>query len=594
MTSLQQVDTGSAGSAHDGGSPARVPAKPGRARFTPLNIALLLLLFYLVAVPLALLLVASFSPSGLPLDPGWGLVHFADVYGDPGFYQLVGNTIVFALGCTLGALTLGGTLAWLVERTDLPFKGTARVAIALPMVLPPFLLAMGWALLASPRNGSLNELFKIALGLDQGPLNIYSLGGMVFVETLALVPSVYLILSSAFRNMDPALEEAAMTSGARWPQMIRRIFLPMLSPALLAAAAYLLIVGFLVFDVPGTLGLPVGIFVVSSRIVYLATDQSGGTAAYGQIAAIGVTFLVLLLGLAWSYRRLTAQASRFVTITGKGFRPRELRLGALKPLALGLVVLYFLLAVVAPLGLLVWTSLTPYLAPVSWDMLPKLTLDHHVALLGDRRLGAASWTSIWVSGLSATIVTSLSLLIAWAVLRGKGRGRNLIDSLSFMPLAIPGTMIGMALIYVYLTLSFIPVYGTAWIMVIAYVTVYLSFTSRTANATLIQLHPELEEAARTCGGTPAYTIRRIVLPLMLPALAGAWIWVVAHVMRELSTALLLQGDDNATVAVRLFSYWSGGQPNKAAAVGVWLVVAMTLVTIAWQWLSARRPTAPAN
>ncbi|MCB2007629.1 MAG: iron ABC transporter permease, partial [Rhodoferax sp.] len=180
------------------------------------------------------------------------------------------------------------------------------------------------------------------------------------------------------------------------------------------------------------------------------------------------------------------------------------------------------------------------------------------------------------------------------VLRGKGRGRNLIDSLSFMPLAIPGTMIGMALIYVYLTLSFIPVYGTAWIMVIAYVTVYLSFTSRTANATLIQLHPELEEAARTCGGTPAYTIRRIVLPLMLPALAGAWIWVVAHVMRELSTALLLQGDDNATVAVRLFSYWSGGQPNKAAAVGVWLVVAMTLVTIAWQWLSARRPTAPAN
>ena len=594
MTSLQQIDTRSPAGPVLGGAPAAARAKPARATLTPLNIALLLLLFNLVAVPLALLLVASFSPTGLPLDPGWGLVHFADVYGDPGFYRLVGNTVVFAIGCTLGALSVGGLLAWLVERTDLPFKGTARVAIALPMVLPPFLLAMGWALLASPRNGSLNELFKITLGLDQGPLNIYSLGGMVFVETLALVPSVYLILSSAFRNMDPALEEAAMTSGARWPQMIRRIFLPMLSPALLAAAAYLLIVGFLVFDVPGTLGLPVGIFVVSSRIVYLATDQSGGTAAYGQIAAIGVTFLVLLLGLAWSYRRLTAQASRFVTITGKGFRPRELRLGALKPLALGLVVLYFLLAVVAPLGLLVWTSLTPYLAPVSWDMLPKLTLDHHVALLDDRRMGAASWTSIWVSALSATIVTTLSLLIAWAVLRGKGRGRSLIDSLSFMPLAIPGTMIGMALIYVYLTLSFIPVYGTAWIMVIAYVTVYLSFTSRTANATLIQLHPELEEAARTCGGTPAYTIRRIVLPLMLPALAGAWIWVVAHVMRELSTALLLQGDDNATVAVRLFSYWSGGQPNKAAAVGVWLVVAMTLVTIAWQWLSARRPTAPAN
>lgn len=559
-----------------------------------LNIGLLVVLFYLVAIPLGLLLVASFKPTGLPLDPGWSLVHFKEVYGDPGFYTLVANTTIFAVGCTVCALFVGGLLAWLVERTDLPWKASARVMIALPMVLPPFLLAMGWALLASPRNGWFNELLKSAFGLSQGPLNIYSLGGMVFVETLALVPSVYLILASAFRNMDPALEEAAMTSGARWPQMITRIFIPMLATALLAAAAYLLIVGFLVFDVPGTLGMPVGLFVVSSRIVYLATDQSGGTSAYGQIAAIGVTFLVLLLALAWSYRSMTAQASRFVTVTGKGFRPRELKLGALKPLAIALVLLYFVLAVLAPLCLLVWTSLTPYLAPVSWEMLPQLSLRNHIALFDNARLGQAAWNSVWVSALSATVVTGLALLVAWAVLRGKGPGRNLIDTLSFMPLAIPGTMIGMALIYVYLTLSSIPVYGTAWILVIAYVTVYLSFTSRTANATMIQLHPELEEAARTCGGTPAYTVRRIVLPLMMPALVGAWIWVVAHVMRELSTALLLQGDNNATVAVQLWSYWSGGEPNKAAAVGVWLVLAMTVVTVLWQWLSARKPAMANN
>jgi iron(III) transport system permease protein len=566
---------------------------PGR-KLSWLNLGLLGLLLYLVAVPLALLLVASFKPSGLPLDPGWGLGHFKEVYGSSGFYSLLGNTAVFAVGCTVCALAVGGLLAWLVERTDLPLKGTARVMIALPMVLPPFLLAMGWALLASPRNGWFNELLKSLPGIEQGPLNIYSLGGMVFVETLALVPSVYLILASAFRNMDPALEEAAMTSGARWPQMIVRIFIPMLSPALLAAAAYLLIVGFLVFDVPGTLGMPVGLFVVSSRIVYLATDQSGGTSAYGQIAAIGVTFLVLLLGLAWAYRRLTAKASRFVTVTGKGFRPRELKLGAIKPFALAFVALYFVLAVLAPLALLVWTSLTPYLAPVSLEMLPKLSLDQHRALFGNARLGHAAWTSVWVSALSATVVTALALLVAWSVLRSKARGSQLIDTLSFMPLAIPGTMIGMALIYVYLTLSFIPIYGSAWIMVIAYVTVYLSFTSRTANATLIQLHPELEEASRTCGATQAYTLRRIVLPLMLPALVGAWIWVIAHVMRELSTALLLQGDDNATVAVQLWSYWSGGEPNKAAAVGVWLVMAMTVVTILWQWLSARRPAVAPN
>lgn len=558
-----------------------------------LNFALLALLAYLVAVPLALLVVASFKPTGLPLDPGWSLEQYRLVYGDGQFYRLLADTLVFALGCTVGALCLGGTLAWLVERTDLPWRLAARVTILLPMALPPFLLAMGWALLASPRTGALNDLLKALPGVDAAPLDIYTMGGMIFVESLALVPSVYLILSGAFRNMDPALEEAALASGARWPQMIRRIFVPILAPALLAAAAYLLIVGFLVFDVPGTLGMPVGIFVVSSRLVYLATDQSGGTAAYGQIAAIGVTFLVLLLTLAWGYRRMTAQASRFVTVTGKGFRPRQLRLGRWKPLALALVGAYFLLAVVAPIGLLAWTSLTPYLAPVSAEMLGQLTLSQHRHVLTDARIGRAAWHSVSVAVLSATLVTALALLVSWAVLRSRAPGRSAIDSLAFLPLAIPGTMIGMALVYVYLTLSFVPVYGTVWILVIAYVTVYLSFTSRVTGATLIQLHPELEEAARTCGARSPYAVRRIVLPLMLPALAGAWIWVVAHVMRELSTALLLQGEDNTTAAVQLWSYWSGGEPGKAAAMGVWLVLATTAVTVAWQWMSVRRPSGAA-
>lgn len=558
-------------------------------RWAGLNLALLGVLLYLVAVPLALLLVASFKPTGLPLDAGWSLEQYRLVYGDGQFYRLLADTLLFAVGCTAGALCLGGTLAWLVERTDLPWRLAARVAILLPMALPPFLLAMGWALLASPRTGWLNDLLRSLPGIERSPLDIYSMGGMVFVETLALVPSVYLILSGAFRNMDPALEEAALASGARWPQMIRRIFVPMLAPALLAAAAYLLIVGFLVFDVPGTLGMPVGIFVVSSRIVYLATDQSGGTSAYGQIAAIGITFLVLLMTLAWGYRRMTAQARRFVTVTGKGFRPRQLRLGRFKPLAVALVATYFLLAVLAPLGVLTWTSLTPYLAPISFDMLGQLSLAQHRDVLMNPRIGRAAWHSVWVSALSATLVTALALVVSWTVLRSRAAGRGLIDTLAFLPLAIPGTMIGMALIYVYLTLRFVPVYGTAWILVIAYVTVYLSFTSRATGATLIQLHPELEEAARTCGARSSYTVRRIVLPLMLPALAGAWVWVVAHVMRELSTALLLQGDDNTTAAVQLWSYWSGGEPGKAAAMGVWLVLATTVVTVAWQWLSVRRP-----
>lgn len=551
------------------------------------SLPLLALLGYLVAVPLLLLLVASFKPTGLPLDAGFGLQNYRIVYADRSFYALWSNTLVFAFGCAAGALVVGSALAFLVERTDLPWKRTARVLVAVPMVLPPFLLAMGWALLASPRTGTLNHVVQHVFGLAAPPFNIYSMSGMIFVEALALVPSTFLILAGAFRNMDPALEEAALTCGARWTTTVRRIFLPMLAPALLAATSYLLIVGFLVFDVPGTLGMPVGLFVVSSRIVYLATDQSGGTSAYGQIAAIAVTFLVVLLVLAWSYRRLTRQAARYVTVTGKGFRPRMLPLGALELPALVLVLVYFVLSVAAPLAVLAWTSLTPYLAPVSAEMLAKLSFAQHGAILSNARVGGAAWNSVLVSVLAATCVTLLAFTTSWVVLRTRQAGRATLDALAFMPLAIPGTMIGMALVYVYLTLSFVPVYGTVWILVIAYVTVYLSFTSRAASAVLIQLHPELEEAARTCGAPPGLTLRRIVVPLVLPALVGAWVWVVAHCMRELSTALLLQGEDNTTLAVQLWSYWAGGEPNKAAAVGVWLVLVMTVVTVAWQWLGQR-------
>ena len=555
-------------------------------------LGLLLLLGYLVVVPLALLLVASFKPTGLPLDPGWSLKSYGDVYGDAGFYRLALTTLQFALGCTLGALAVGGIVAWLVERTDMPYKRTARVMIVVPMALPPFLLAMGWALLASPRTGFFTLLLQDFLGLAGPPLDIYSLGGMIFVETLALVPSTFLILSPAFRNMDPALEEAAMTSGASFGQTLRRVFIPILAPALLAAAAYLLMAGFLVFDVPGTLGMPVGIFVLSSRIVYLASDQSGGISAYQLISAMAVTFLVLLLALAWVYRRFTQRAGRYVTVTGKGYRPRQLRLGRAAPLAIGCVAVYFLLSVVAPLAILAWTSLMPYQAPVSREMLGKITLANHVEAFRNARVAQATWNSIWVSALSATLVCAIALVCSWVTLRTRQAGRQLIDTLAFVPIAIPGTMIGMALIYVYLTLSFIPIYGTPWILVVAFTTVYLSFTSRTANGALIQLHRELEEAARACGASTLATLRRIVVPLILPAMLGAWIWVVAHVMRELSTALLLQGEDNAMLAVLLWGYWSGGQPNKAAAVGVWLVALMAVATIGWQVTASRsRPGA---
>lgn len=552
------------------------------------------ILAWLVAVPLVILLISSLKPTGLPLDPGWTFSNYIRTYADPAFYEMVWTTLLFAVGSAAGALAIGAMVAWLVERTDMPARGLVRVMVILPMATPPVLLAIGWVMLLSPRIGFFNQALMSMFGLSTAPFDIFSLTGMIFVEALSLVPSTFLILSPAFRNMDPNLEEAALTSGASPAMMLRRIVLPLLLPALLAASAFLLMAGFLVFDIPGTIGMQVGIFVLASRVVYLANDAAGGISQYGLISAIAAFFLVILLSLAYGYQRATRQAGRFVTITGKNYRVRPFRLGGWRWPSFGLVAVYFFFATVAPIGILIWTSLMPYQAPVSLDMLSKLTWTNHATFLANRRVVQAAQNSVVIALISATAVALLSVLVSWLVVRARAPGRRIIDALAFMPIAIPGTMIGVALIYVYLSLNVLDIYGSIWVIIIAYVTTYISFGSRSTHGVMAQLHPDLEDAARTSGAGWVRLMRRIVVPLTLPAILAVWIWVVAHCMRELASALLLQGGDNRTLPVLLWNYWSGGEPNKAAAVGVWLVAAMLVVVSLWQFAVSRGRTASAR
>lgn len=560
-----------------------------RKRFTfglPV-LVVILILTYLVLVPLGILIVSSLTPSGLPFDPGWTISNYFTVYGDPDFWSMVWTTIKFAIGSMLGAMILGIALAWVVERTDLPGKRTLRICLTLPMAIPPFLLAIGWILLLSPRIGFINTLIQDLTGSDFS-INIYSLGGMIFVQALSLVPSTFLILCPAFRNMDPSLEEAAMTSGAGRYMLFKRIFVPLLSPSLLAAAIFMLMVGFLVFDVPGTLGMPVSIFVLSSRIVYLATDSAGGMSAYHIISTIAVFFLVILLLQASVYHRLTRNASRFVTVTGKNFRPRLFKLGRWKIPVLLTIFVYFSLATIIPLGILAWTSAMPWLMPPSLEAVSLASWSNHMAFFTNTLTLRALGNSLVIGIVASTAVALFSVLISWIVVRKGGKSGKIVDFLAFLPIAIPGTMIGVALIYVYLNMPFLSVYGSVWIIAIAYITTYIPFGTRSTNSVMLQLHKELEEAARTSGASWGRVMRRIVLPLTLPAALAVWIWVVAHCIRELSSALLLQGGENQTLPVVLWNFWVGGEPNKAAAVGLWLVVLLFVTMLIWQVWGGRK------
>ena len=556
-------------------------------RFMP-TLGMGLVLSYLVLVPLALVILSSFRPGGFPLDPGFTLRNYATAYGDPGFPALLRTTLLFALGSSSVALALGLGLAWLVERSDLPGREALRGLVLLPMATPPILLAIAWAMLLSPRNGVLNLFLTSAFALGKAPFDIYTLPGMVFVQGLALVPTAYLFLAPAFANMDPSLEDAAMSSGAGTWTLIRRIMVPILWPAILSAAIFLLIVSLVVFDVPGALGIPARLFVLSSKIYYLVADSPGGLPQYGQVSALAMLFLVILLGLGLAYHHLTRHAQRYRTVTGKGFRPRIFPLGRGRPFAVAALVLYFLLSVIAPLLILLWMSLMPYQTGISRAAFNLITLENHRDFLQNTRVLTATRNSIVIAVVAATSVCLLSLLVSWLTARLRVPGRQALDMLAFIPIAIPGVMIGVALMYVYISFgSVVPIYGTIWIIALAYLTQYLPFGARVTSGVMMQLHPELEEAGSTSGAGRLRILSRITLPLVWPAIVAVWIWVLAHALRELSSALLLQGRDNKVIPTLLWDYWSGGEPNRTAAGGLWLTVALVLFLVLWRSVSRR-------
>ncbi len=562
---------------------AHLSAKRGALRIVPVLLAVVV--GFLVLSPLVMLVISSLRPTGLPGDAGFTLAHYADVYASSRTYVLLGKSLEFAVGSAVLAVLFGTALAWLTERSDMPFKRTARVLVLIPMATPPVLLAISWVLLLSPKIGLINTLIRNITGADIS-LNIYSMPGMIFVQALAMVPTVYLIMYPSLRSMDASLEEAALTSGMAPWKVITSVVLPLVRPAIVAAFAFLTIIGFVSFDIPGILGLPRGIFVLSSEI-YFQANPPIGLPDYGAISALAASFVVLLLGLSWIYRRETRRASRFITVTGKGTRSRPFRLGPWRWAAAGLVGLYALLSVIAPLGMLLWTSLLPYYSGVSGTMLHELTLRNHRAFWSSSSTLSAFGHSAEVALLSATVVVVLSVLVSWVVVRSRIRGRRLLDVVAFVPLAVPSTIIGVALIFVYLTITAVPLYGTVWIIALAYITVYLSFGTRVINSAFLQLHPELEEAGRTSGAGWVTVFRSVTLPLVRPAMTAVWIWVAAHALRELSTALILQSGRNNVLPTLVWDFWQAGRPTVAAAAGVWLVLILGLLIGLWQLVGTR-------
>ncbi len=553
-------------------------------RLLALGVGVLLAL--LTLVPLTVLLVGSFRPDGLPSTPGWTLDHYIEVWGSAYDWRLVANTLVFAGASTFLAIVLATALSWLLERTDLPARNLFRAMILMPMATPPLLLAIGWALVLAPRIGIVSVALRPLIGPIDNWFDIYSMPGVIFVQTLAYVPTSVLMLSPAIRALDPALEEAALVAGAERWQVLWRIGLPVLRPALLSVMTILLIVGMLAFDVPAVIGIPGHVDLMSIEIFRLMTPPSGFP-DYGAAAAMNSILFVLLIGGLVLYRRTIRVAARFATISGKGYKPAQVRLGRWRGAAVAFVGLYFLLAVLLPFVALLWASLIPYFAGFSLAMLQRASFAAYADLFASARLREAGTNAVLISVTAAGGLLMLSLATSWIVLRSKLRRAWMLDVLAMIPLGVPPLMIGVALVFVAFSLRFFPLYGTIWLIAVGHVIAFLPVSSRMMQSGLLQISSELEEAAAVAGASLLRTLRQIILPLLVPTIIAMMIWILVHSVREFSIAVILQSGHNSVLSTVLFNYWETGSPEHAAALAV-LLMLLLLALVGILSLTRRR------
>ena len=538
-----------------------------------LAIGLGLVLGLLALGPLAVLIVGGLRPDGLPSTPGWTFEHYVDVWGSSYDWRLAANTLVFAASGAALALALATTLSWLLERTDLPARRLFRALILMPMATPPLLLAIGWALVLAPRIGILAMALEPLIGPIERWFDIYGMTGLVCVQALAYAPTAVLMLSPAIRSLDPALEEAALMAGAgRW-RVLWRVGLPLLRPAMLSVATILLIVGMLAFDVPAIIAIPGHVDLLSIEVFRLMTPPNGFP-DYGAAAAINAILFVLLVGGLALYRRALREASRYATITGRGYRPAPVALGRWRWPATALVAFYFVCAVLLPFLALVWASVVPYFSGFSADMLKRASFAAYREILGGARPREAALHSAVIAIVAAAGLLVLSLATAWAVLRSRLRFAALLDTLAMIPLGVPPLMIGVALVFAAFSLRFLSLYGTIWLIAIGHVIVFLPVASRMAQAGLLQISGEIEEAGAMAGASPMVVAWRISAPLLAPVIGAILVWTLVHSVREFSIAVMLQSGRNTVLSTMLFNFWETGAPERAAAMAVMMMLGL--------------------
>lgn len=559
--------------------------KRGGARAEPSRFWLwgLILLSAGIVVPPMLFLVEQSLTVELAGEAHYGLDNYASVLNLSG-WSLWRVSVTYAVGSSCFALAVGVSSAWLVARTNAYFRQVAVLGAYLSLAAPVMVKSIGWILLLGPNKGVINEWLRALLGIDGVPVALFTLTGMTLLEGLLWVPIVFLFTLPVLGAIDPSLEEAAAMSGASPWQTLWRVTLRLAAPGILAVLLLTFIRALESFEIPLLIGTPANLQTFTTAI-YQTIDR-GFFPRYGEACAYAILLAVLVALPLFLYYRITRQAQKFATITGKGFRPSRVDLAGMR-LPAGVYLLVMPLTLVAPLLILLWASFLPiYEAPSMADF-SRLSFRSYYEVLTRTPTVDGLWNGFVVATLSSTAVTTFTFILAWTVVRRRESGRWLLDILASFPLVLPGIVLGTAVLIEFLNAPFIPIYGTIWIMVFAFLVRLLPYGARFCYAGIASVHVHLEESARNCGASTFTILRRIVLPLTIPAVASIWVYAFLHCIRDLSLPIMLAGPQNRLVAVVILDLWYEGKVPEVGALSVLLAVTAAFFGWVFMRMSAR-------
>ena len=556
-------------------------AAPGRglARYgRPAAIGLLILgLCFLTLYPMAMLLYGSLHSTPPGMAGEFNLNGYASL-GTAENLQALINTIALSFVKTILSLALAILLAWIVARTDTPGRGVLEVLITLPFFIPPILTATAWAMLGNAQVGTINLLWRWLSGSDSTLVDVFSYGGIVWHMMQYSTPFIFLFVVDAFRAMDPSLEESSRMSGAtRW-QTFWRITFGLMLPITTSAFLLSFIRGMESFESAVFFGTPVGIKVLTTQIFDLITQRAQPD--YQAATAMGFASLALMFLLLVLQSRLLRGRS-FTTVTGKAYSPNVTRLGGLRWVTFAICVAFFAFTVALPVGQLLLSSFFQFFGFYQFDM---LTLDHYRNVWENRDFWGAFGNTMLLGFLGATATMVLGGIVAYITTRTTWRGRRVIDVLAWLPWMMPGMVLGIGFLWGFAILPHgIPIYGTLWALLLAYVALGTPIAVRVTAGAYQQIAADLEECSRVHGAGWWQTLGRILVALAWPAFAVGWVLIFFGIMRELSASILLYAPGTEVLSVVMLKMWVSGKPEEVSVIGL----VMLVLVLVFRWVQLK-------